>query len=471
MKKYFLHIFLIVFCITGFMLPVSAEWLEDFDGTKGSYADGYAECSMGEWYFVDAMIGALAQDQFLEGEYEDMETGRSARVQDGYVEMNFDKADGAGTVSFYQRTWDGDNPSTWYLDLSTDGGDNWTEVASGDTGPGGVHEHESVEVDETGDIRIRLRADDNDERVNFDRIIITDFVDEDVTLAPTFDPTPGSVFEPFDLTLESDTPDAEIWYTLDGTDPTEEENDPIEYVDPFEISETTTVKAYADAPDMEPSSVVTGEYEFPTDVSDIAELRDYAEEDGYFRLTGEATVTFRGSDRNQRFIQDDTAAMLIDDNNENIPWGEFDKGDVIENLTGSFSPFANMVQFVPASDAPLPSVVGFDEVDPTVVTIQDLLDDHDGDRMLQAMLIRVDDLEYVGGPDDTFEVTSTYTFEDTEENEIQIRLAHDNLDYVGEDVPEGPTNFIGVFSVWHDTMRIIPRNMDELSSISDWSLY
>jgi len=479
MKKHFLYIFLIVFCITGFMLPVSAEWLEDFDGSKTGYAAGTVECSMGEWFMDDALIGTTdGQDNFLDGEYEDMETGRSARVREGYAEMNFDKSDGAGTVSFYQRTWDGDDPSTWYLDLSTDGGDNWTEVASGDTGPGGEHEHESVEVNETGNIRIRLRADDNDERVNFDRVIITDFIEEDVTPSPSFDPTPGTFYEPFDLSISSAEEDAEIWYTLDGTDPTDPENDPIEYDDPFEISETTTVMAYAQAPEMQPSSVVTGEFNFPEPVADIAELRTKHGDGEVYQLTGEAVITLQGEgSRNQRFIQDDTGAILIDDNDEIIPPDAYEIGDVITNLAGTVTDFGDMVQIVPSADVGV--VVDSDVFpEPELVEITDL-DDEAIDDNHQALLITVDNVTYAGEPGE-FEHGESYPFEDEEENTIYLRTKFSNLDYIGEPIPEEPVSLTGVHEIFgafdnfpYD-LQVTPRSLDDIQeplTVKDWSLY
>jgi len=63
-----------------------------------------------------------------------------------------------------------------------------------------------------------------------------------VVEAPTFDPAGGDYNAAQTVTITSATPNATIYYTLDGTDPTSESS---EYSTPLEIGETTTIKAFA----------------------------------------------------------------------------------------------------------------------------------------------------------------------------------------------------------------------------------
>lgn len=74
----------------------------------------------------------------------------------------------------------------------------------------------------------------------------------------------GFFDEPFDLVITTDTADATIRYTVDGTAPTLT-NGQI-YSDPVRISGTTTIRAAAFKDGFEPSNVDTQTYLFPEDV-------------------------------------------------------------------------------------------------------------------------------------------------------------------------------------------------------------
>ena len=74
---------------------------------------------------------------------------------------------------------------------------------------------------------------------------------------PTFDPEAGSVVKGTLVSISTTPADATIYYTTDGSDPTENSN---VYSDPIEITEATTIKAYAVKADYEDSEVATAEY-------------------------------------------------------------------------------------------------------------------------------------------------------------------------------------------------------------------
>ncbi len=80
-------------------------------------------------------------------------------------------------------------------------------------------------------------------------------------MAPVFNPTPGPVEddEAF-VTVESGTPRADIFYTLDGSEPTEESK---AYESAIRITEGTTLKARGFRPNWKPSVVAEGYYGQP----------------------------------------------------------------------------------------------------------------------------------------------------------------------------------------------------------------
>ncbi len=75
---------------------------------------------------------------------------------------------------------------------------------------------------------------------------------------PTIEPDPGFYPDPILVTLETTTEDAQIYYTLDGEEPVE--NESLLYSIPFELTENATVKAKAFKQDWIPSETVTGIY-------------------------------------------------------------------------------------------------------------------------------------------------------------------------------------------------------------------
>ena len=95
--------------------------------------------------------------------------------------------------------------------------------------------------------------------------------------APTFDPEGGEYTEAQSVTISCATEDVNIFYTLDGTEPTDESD---LYSGAITISETATLKAIAYNADGESSEVTSATYTItaPATAANIAEFK--ALEDG-----------------------------------------------------------------------------------------------------------------------------------------------------------------------------------------------
>jgi hypothetical protein len=85
-----------------------------------------------------------------------------------------------------------------------------------------------------------------------------------------FDHDRGFYTESFDLVITTDTPDAQIYYTTNGSDPLMPDGSirigAIEYTQPITISTTTVVRAAGVKIDHEPTNVDTQTYIFLTDI-------------------------------------------------------------------------------------------------------------------------------------------------------------------------------------------------------------
>ncbi len=75
--------------------------------------------------------------------------------------------------------------------------------------------------------------------------------------APNFDPPAGSYEEEIEVHISTSTPDAEIYYTLDGSDPGQNS---FLYISPLEISESVTIKAQAYKDEWLASEISEAEY-------------------------------------------------------------------------------------------------------------------------------------------------------------------------------------------------------------------
>jgi len=193
---------------------------------------------------------------------------------------------------------------------------------------------------------------------------------------PTYTILPGNVYSTQNVGIETSTSGAQIYYTTDGSTPTASST---LYTTPISVSSTTTIKAIAIKSGMEASSVASATYTFPTEVANIAALRALTLP-AFAKLTGEAVLTLKSATRNAKYIQDATAAILIDDPNGVITTS-YNLGDGITGIIGTLATFNSMLQFTPVTNTGTASSSS-NVVTPTVVTLDELTNH-------QAKLVKV----------------------------------------------------------------------------------
>ncbi len=110
---------------------------------------------------------------------------------------------------------------------------------------------------------------------------------EPITNAPEFSQPRGFQSAPFTLTLTSGTPDAAIYYTLDGNEPGTAS---LRYTTPLQIAQTTVIRAVAISPGNDASPLVARTFLFPADI--VKQSRGGGAPNGWPRNWGENQVDY-----------------------------------------------------------------------------------------------------------------------------------------------------------------------------------
>lgn len=281
---------------------------------------------------------------------------------------------------------------------------------------------------------------------------------EGVAAAPTFDPPGGTYYEPINVVLSTTTPNGVIYYTDDGSDPDDQST---LYTAPIPLSSTTTLKAITYANGLDPSSISTAVYTFPTinDVADVATLRQGLTDGTVYRLTGEVVLTFQQSFRNQKYVQDNTAGILIDDDPAVITT-TYQREDGITGLIGTLNEYGNMLQFSPVAD-PGPATSSGNTVIPLELTVAQF---NANFETYEARLVKLLNVSFT--ETGTFTNGQTYGISDGSDNAI-FRCTFYNVDYIGTAIPQNVLHLIGLPNARSDGNYITARDLNDFVTPSD----
>jgi hypothetical protein len=271
---------------------------------------------------------------------------------------------------------------------------------------------------------------------------------------PTFAPPAGLYFSTTNVTIATTTPAATIRYTIDGTDPTMTVG--TIYSGPVAVSANTTLKAVAYATGFTVSPVASAVYSFPINVSNIAALRAQTTGTQVYTLTGPAVLTYQRATRNQKYIKDTTAAILIDDA-AGIITTTYNVGDGITGISGTLTSYAGLLQFVPVINTAAATSTG-NAVVPEVRTLASLTSAD------QAKLIKVLNVNFTT-PTGAFAESANYPITDPSGAAI-FRTGFtlsDGANYIGTDVPTTAKDIVCFVGQYNADMQITPRTLADFT--------
>jgi hypothetical protein len=199
-----------------------------------------------------------------------------------------------------------------------------------------------------------------------------------------------------------------------------------------------------------------------TSVSDIATLRA-GTAGSYYELTGEAIVSYVRSTRSQKYIQDASGGILIDDNPGSIT-STYTIGDGMTGLKGKLNSYNGVKQFIPQEDPGSPTSTS-NSITTTTTSIADLNTDHEPYESEVITLENVSISESDGSA--VYASNNDYTVSDGT-NSLILRTSFWEADYIGEVIPGGVITFNAIVSEFNGTAQIIPLpNQSQLLSTNE----
>lgn len=276
---------------------------------------------------------------------------------------------------------------------------------------------------------------------------------------PTFNPPAGYYSQPISVEISTNTEGASIYYTLDGSEPNQ--NSTL-YSTPISITTATTIKARGYADGYEPSAVVNADYRFVVPVSNMAELRSMeADNLTAYQITGDVYLAYKRSSRNQKYVQDATGGVLIDDQTGVITTN-YEIGDAITGLTGKLSLYFETLQFLPLAD-PGPATSSGNSLPVPVLTVADLNSDI-GFNTYQSRLVRLNDISF-DNPAGNYEAAQNYPIHDAT-GAMTLRTAFAEVDYIGTPLSTESFSVLGIVAHYQNTVQITPRWLADFNPLS-----
>ncbi len=218
-----------------------------------------------------------------------------------------------------------------------------------------------------------------------------------------------------------------------------------------------------------------------TDVANLAALRAGTEGD-YYRVTGEVFGTYAQANRNQKWVQDTTAGMKIDDN-DGIITTVYSEGDGVVNLRGKLDSYNQVLQLVPTADPGAPNSTG-NVITPEVITLLDLtgtkaLADYESE-LIKVLNVTISDYDDggAGTADGTFQAGENYPIDDTTATSF-LRTDFYDADYVvnNEALPTATIDMVCIVGGYNGDPQITPRSffdflgVSQETTINGFSLY
>jgi len=208
-----------------------------------------------------------------------------------------------------------------------------------------------------------------------------------------------------------------------------------------------------------------------TDVADLATLRA-GTEGNYYRVTGEVVTTYTQSYRNQKWMQDGSGGIKIDDNDDNVTT-VFAIGDATSGIKGQLNLYNGLIQLVPTADFTVSS--SGNTITPESITLADLAANV-GDYESELVLVSAATIADFEEGDGTFQTGKNYPLTDTSATGV-LRTNFFGADYIGTTLPAVSRNYVCIVGSYNGDAQVTPRDASDIlgvsqqNTISEFGLY
>lgn len=437
---------------TGFEAHEAFEACTTYNNTE-IYYQGAEDMQWGTFYGTPSTTNPLHGSQSMQ-----MRWYTGAPTNLGYTFTDFDLHN-VTRVTFHAANTNGLNVKVAY---TTDGGATYQgESIFSLTSNIATYQYEVSATGEYDNVRLRFTislpetAPTSTSRVYLDSVIVYGItgIEPTVVATPTIAPNSGTFYEPQEVTISCATPDATIRYTLDGSEPTTSSTI---YTAPFQISETTTVKARAWKGGLTQSNIATATYTFPTEVSNIQAFKDAntATNSTVYKITGDVTFVHRTAN-GYMYVKDATGGLLIYDNVPIITT-TYNEGDVITGgIYGTYDLYHGLVEMKPTRNTAA-STTNEGPITPIDVTVEEILNDY---NTYESQLVKITNITFSEAH--TFNTDNATSAGITQNEDAMI--CRNQFKTMTLSVEEGyNANITGFPIKYDDNFQIAPRNNEDV---------
>ncbi|WP_340155490.1 T9SS type A sorting domain-containing protein [uncultured Winogradskyella sp.] len=194
-----------------------------------------------------------------------------------------------------------------------------------------------------------------------------------------------------------------------------------------------------------------------TQVANITALRTGTVGELY-ELTGEAIISYIVTEgiRNQKYIQDAGAGILIDDTAGTLTTA-FSIGDGLTGLVGELSEYAGTLQFVPSENVAAASSTG-NTLTPIVVSASELITNGE---TYESRLITLNNVTFA----DTGVFTDNTNYNVADGADITVaRVAFGDEDIIGTAIPTTASSITGLGGEFNAVYQIFPRYASDIAA-------
>jgi hypothetical protein len=377
---------------------------------------------------------------------------------------------GVGSFNFKARRWDGTPAIDYTVEYSTDGGTVWIPssiINASVTTDSDWKTINGVINSTNANIKVRVKSNSVNER-----LMIDDFVWTTASTNPSITintPSNGTIYSPIttsanisltvsNFNVANGTGDGHIHYTVNTV------AQPMKYdTTPIALTSLTpgTYTVYVELVDNSHNPIIPATNTTVTFtiasynvVADLAALRSDVIANGagkYYQVSSTPVITYARTTRNQKYVQDATAAILIDDLPVTISTAMV-AGDAVSGLKGQASLFSGVLQFLPLENATVAS--SGNVVTPQIVTAADITANIE---TYESELVQINNSTFTTADGVIVYATNTnYILNDG--TDIVFRAMFAESDYIGQIIPTGAANRVVLVAEFNGTAQVVSRN-------------